>query len=170
RQLEGVMNDALDPLARVDVLLDRDLVRRPALELAAHADVGALGVFTNHNQVDGGGVAQRGQPGREQARGPQVDPEIQFEAKPEQQPGCVLRIVDPRIADRAEVDRVDGLELLEDRVGKDLPGSQVALSPQVIHDAIEPGAGSGGDGLQDPQPLGNDLGTDAVTGDDGEPH
>ena len=66
RQLEGVPNDALDPLPRVHVLLDRDLIRRPALELAANSDVGALGVFTNHNQVDGRGVAQRGQPGRQQ--------------------------------------------------------------------------------------------------------
>ena len=67
RELEGVLNDALDPLPRVDVLLDRDLIRRPAFELAADSDVGALGVFTDDDEIDGGSVAQRRQAGRQQA-------------------------------------------------------------------------------------------------------
>src|SRR5260370_4980428 len=67
RQLERVMNDALDALSGVHVFLDRDLVRGPALELATDSDVGALGVFTDDDQVDGPGVAQWRQARGEQA-------------------------------------------------------------------------------------------------------
>ena len=56
-ELEGVPLDAFHAFARVDVLLDRDLVRGAALELAADAHVGSFGVFPNHHQIDGRGIA-----------------------------------------------------------------------------------------------------------------
>ena len=52
RVLEGRADDALDALARVHVLVDGDLVGRAALELAADADVDALGVLAEHDEVD----------------------------------------------------------------------------------------------------------------------
>ena len=52
RVLEAGADDALDALARVDVLVDGDLVGRAALELAADADVDALGVLAEDDEVD----------------------------------------------------------------------------------------------------------------------
>ena len=52
RELEGVADDPLDALARGDVLLHRDLVGRPLLEVAAHADVGAFRVLAEDDEVD----------------------------------------------------------------------------------------------------------------------
>ncbi len=75
----------------------------------------------------------------------------------------------PRVADRTQVDGVGRLELGKDRVRQDLPRSQVALGPNVIADRIQPCSSRRGDGLQDPKTLGDDLGTDAVAGDDGDP-
>jgi hypothetical protein len=51
------MNDAFHTLAGVHVLLDRDLVRGPPLELPADADVGTLGVLADDDQVDRPGIA-----------------------------------------------------------------------------------------------------------------
>ena len=56
-ELERVSLDTLHAFARVDVLLDRDLVRGSALELAADAHIGSFGVFPNHDQIDGRGIA-----------------------------------------------------------------------------------------------------------------
>ena len=52
RVLEGCDDDALDPLAGIDVLVDGDLVGRSARELAADVDVDALGVLAEHDEVD----------------------------------------------------------------------------------------------------------------------
>jgi hypothetical protein len=52
RVLEGGADDPLDALARVDVLLDRHLVRRAALEDASHPDVHPLRVLTEDDEVD----------------------------------------------------------------------------------------------------------------------
>ena len=52
RVLEAGADEALDALARVDVLVDGDLVARAALELPAHADVDALGVLAEDDEVD----------------------------------------------------------------------------------------------------------------------
>ena len=42
-------------------------------------------------------------------------------------PGC-----DVRVADRAEEDRVEAAQLVEDGVGQDLAGAQVALAAEVV--------------------------------------
>ena len=52
RPVERGAHDALDALAGVDLLLHGDLVRRALLEVAADADVGALGVLAEHHEVD----------------------------------------------------------------------------------------------------------------------
>ncbi len=51
-QVEGGAQDALDALAGVDLLLNRDLVGRALLEVAADADVGALGVLAQDDEID----------------------------------------------------------------------------------------------------------------------
>ena len=169
RQLEGIALNALHALAGVDVFLDRDFIGGAALELATDPDVRAFGVLPHHDQVDGGGVAQRGEPRCQQPGRPQVDPQIQLEAEAEQQPGRVLRIVDSGIADRPQVNRIQSLELAEDRIGQDLAGPQVSLGPQVVIDEIQASAGMRGHGLQDTKSLDDDLGANPIAGDDRDP-
>ena len=65
RVLEGVADDPLDALAGGDVLLDRDLVGRALLEVPADADVGALGVLAEDDEVD---VRRRRSPSSGQSR------------------------------------------------------------------------------------------------------
>ncbi len=48
---EGIADDALDALARVDVFLNRDLIRRALLEDSARIGVDALGVFADDDEI-----------------------------------------------------------------------------------------------------------------------
>src|SRR5271154_7124286 len=50
--LEPRTHDPLDASTRIDVLCDRDLVVRPALELPSEMRVGALRVFAKHDEVN----------------------------------------------------------------------------------------------------------------------
>src|SRR2546428_825391 len=50
--LKRVADDALDALARVDIFLDRNFVRRPLLEEASEVTVNALGVLANHHEIE----------------------------------------------------------------------------------------------------------------------
>src|SRR6266403_1138535 len=50
--LKRVADDALDTLARVDVFLDRNFVRRSLLEDASEVTVNALGVLANHHAIE----------------------------------------------------------------------------------------------------------------------
>src|SRR5207302_2647554 len=86
-----------------------------------------------------------------------------------QEPGGILRVLDPWVADRSQVDGIGARKLREHRIGQDLLGSQVPLRPKVIGDEVQPGAARRGNRFEDPDALGDDLGTDAVAGDDGDP-
>ena len=52
RVLERVADDAVHALVGVDLFLDRDFVVGAGLEAAADADVHALGVLAEHDEVD----------------------------------------------------------------------------------------------------------------------
>ena len=49
--LKRVADDALDPLARVDVLLDRNFVRSSLLENSSEVAVNPFGIFANHDEI-----------------------------------------------------------------------------------------------------------------------
>ena len=49
---ERVANDALDALARIDILLGGDLVGSSLFEDASSIGVNALGVLPEHNKID----------------------------------------------------------------------------------------------------------------------
>ena len=49
---KGVTDDALDPLARVEVLLHRHFVRCSLLEASPDVDVHTFGVLADHDKVD----------------------------------------------------------------------------------------------------------------------
>ena len=85
-------DEALDALARVDVLVDGDLVGRAALELAAHADVDPLGVLAEDDEVD---VLRRAPLQRDEAigerpHGADVGVEVEAEAHAEEDVARVL--------------------------------------------------------------------------------
>jgi hypothetical protein len=50
--LERVPNDAFDSLACVDVFLDRNFIGRSLLEDSTQVAINALGVLTNHHEVE----------------------------------------------------------------------------------------------------------------------
>ena len=57
-QRRGDRPVALDALAGVDVLLDRDFIRRASLELSTDAHVGTFGVFAHHDEIEFAGGAE----------------------------------------------------------------------------------------------------------------
>ena len=77
RQLEGVADAALDAHAGVDAALRRHLVRRALAQHAALADVRALGVLADDDEVVRLGAADER---------PLVDVEVELEAHLQQQP------------------------------------------------------------------------------------
>src|SRR5262249_47293012 len=52
RVFKGVSDHALDPMTRVYVFLDGDLVRRALFKYSAHEGVGAFGVLADDYEVD----------------------------------------------------------------------------------------------------------------------
>src|SRR5690606_24414901 len=86
--------DALHALARVDVLLDRDLVGRALLEIAAHADVHALRILAEDDEIDVlvAHVAQWREARIVETDGAQIDVEVEPETEAEQD-GARVRMV-----------------------------------------------------------------------------
>src|SRR6185312_13273322 len=76
------------------------------------------------------------------------------------------RVRDPRVAHRAEEDRVERRELLGTVGGHHRALGEVALRAPVERDRLEGDALRGGHGLQARERLGDDLGADAVPRDD----
>jgi len=89
RVFEGVAADARDALVRVDVLLDGDLIRRPLLEVAAHAHVQPFGVLAHDDEVDFGVPLQGRKIRMQQRRRPEVHVQVEFEAKSAQEVAAV---------------------------------------------------------------------------------
>ncbi len=133
RVLESRPHDALDALVGVQVLVDRHLVGRPALEAPPDIHIGALGVLAKDDDVDGALDAVR--PGLERAEvrvqqldRAQVDVQVEAEAEAEQDVPRVLVARNAGIAERAEEDRV-GLAPKPPQlaVRQRLAGGQVAV-------------------------------------------
>src|SRR5256885_354012 len=85
-QVEGVLEQALGTLARVDRFLDHDLAVRALVHDAAQRGVFAFGVLAHHVVVDVAGLAagQRAGHALEQAHGAQVDVLVELAAELEQ--------------------------------------------------------------------------------------
>src|SRR2546423_4900463 len=136
-EIEGVSLNALDAFARVDVLLDGDLISGASLELATDADVGSLSVFADHDQIDRRRVFEWCQPRGKESRRTKVDPEIELKTQTEQEARRVVRICDAGIAHSAQVDRVSLLQFGKHRVRKNLTALEIALGAQVIADEVQ---------------------------------
>ncbi len=71
------------------------------------------------------------------------------------------------MAHGAQIDGVEAAQLLQHRVREDLAGLEVAVAAHVVRLGLVAKAGGGGRGLQDLQPLADDLRADPVAGDHG---
>src|SRR5690606_8657585 len=165
--LERGAHDALDALARVDVLLDGDLVRRPALEVAAHPRVHALGVLADDDDVHvlGRHVTERRECRVEEADGPQVHVQVEVEAQAEQDLARVAVVRDARIAERAEEDRVVvGPEIVHLLRRDGGAGAQVTLGAEIPLHELERELGLGGEQAKQFDGQAGDLRADAVPG------
>ena len=139
-QLEGVAHAALDAHPGVHAALRGDLVRRAPAQHAALADVRALGVLADHDEV----VTGRGER-------PLVDVQVELEAHLQQQAALDHAGRHLRRADGAEQDGVEAAQLVERGVGQDLAVAQVALPAEVEVDGVEGDAGGPQD-LDAPRP------------------
>src|SRR5664279_853659 len=98
-------DDPLDSLARRDVLLNGDLVARPLLEIAAHADVSPLRVFPEDDKVNvlTSFAFERTELLIEELDRTVVDVEVELKTHAEQDVRGVFHVGDARIAECAEV-------------------------------------------------------------------
>ncbi len=173
-EVERVAHDPLDAERGVDGGLVGDLVRRAAADRAAVADVRALGALAHHDEVDVAGRGERAGHAGVELRRAQVDVVVELEAQLQQQPALDVRVLQPRVAghsaDGAEQDRVVRLDRVEVGVGERVAGLEEARGAQREAGLVEADAAACGRGIQHLLRLGDHLGTDAVTGDDGQLH
>jgi hypothetical protein len=172
RGLEGVTADPLDSLAGRQVLFERGLVRRAALEGASHAEIGALGVFTVDDEVDvlRSVPLERRQGVRKAPHRPVVDVEVQPEAQAEENLLGMPVVGHARVAEGAREDRVEvPLEKPERRLG-----NRLARREKMVRSPGKRGQGAldgptGPQRLQHSHGLAGRLHADAVAGDDRDP-
>ena len=170
---ERVPDDPLHAVRRVDADLGRDLVRAALADDPAVADVRALGALAHDDEVD---LAIGARPCRQRRRDPGVEPGrpqvhvvVEGEPQPEQQPAFEHPARHARVADRAEQDGVVPAQLVEHAVGQRLAGRVPAPGTEVVVRRLELDVVRVGDGVEHPDGLGDDLGADAVAGDEREP-
>ena len=165
---ERVPDHPLDAVRRVDRHLGGDLGRRTDPQRAAVADVRALGALADDDEVDLARVRQRGADGRVDLRGAQVHVVVEGEPELQQQAALEHPGRDARVADRAEQDRVVLADLLQLGVRQRLAGGVPALRAEVVLGPLERHAVLCGDRVEHLERLGGHLGSDPVTGDDGQ--
>jgi len=171
-QLEGVFQQTVGPVARIDRFLDDDFALGALVHDAAERGVFALGVLAHHQVVDVAGFAARQRAGHafKQAHGAQVDVLVELAAKLEQRPpqrDMVGHGSWP--AHGAEEDgvhaREPGLPVVRHHFS--VGGVVVAAGP-VDGGDVQLQAKALCGGLQHAQALGHDFLADAVSGDDGD--
>ena len=129
---------------------------RALAQHATLANVRALGVLADHDEVVRFGVTRRGTDER-----PLVDVEVEIEAHLQQQPALDHARRNFGRADRTEQNGVEPTQLIEDRVRQDLAVTQVAGTAEVVAGGVDVDAGR----PNDLQRLGRHLGADAVAAD-----
>ncbi len=166
RELEGVADAALHAHPCVDRLLHRNLVRSALAQRPANARVEALGVLPHHHEVNllRALVLQRCLHTRVELDRPQVDVLVKLEAQLEQDALLEDAGGHIRVADCAEVDRVELAQLGEHRGRQDLAGLEEAVAADVVvRGLVLNSVGSRGD-IEDLQALGHDLRANSVAG------
>ncbi len=161
-------DDPLDTFRGVDGALNSDLVRGALLEDATDAYVKAFCVLTKHREahVIDGFVRQRTEPGVDEPTRPQVDVEVEVEARLENQLACVLVPRHAWISNGAEKDGVTALrDRVPLRVRKADPVLEVTVCSIVVPFEVEGEVVAGlGDRVEDVDPDGDYLFANPVTG------
>jgi len=170
-EVEGVADDALDAFARVDILLDGDLVGGVLLEETANADVETFGVFAEDHEVDFGEVAitERGETRMEEFGGAGVDVEVELETQAEEDVCSVLVGRDAGIAEGAKEDGVELVAKEFDRAfGEGDVFAEVFVGAPVELDEFEGAVAPGGGGADDLDGYGGHFPADAVARNNGD--
>ena len=155
-EFEGVADRPLDTHPGVHRPLRRHLVERPLAQESTVADVRALGVLPDHDEVVRLRVAGRGPLER-----PLVDVQVEGDPHPDDQPAFEDARGDVGPAGRAEQDRVVVAELLDRRLAQHLAVAQVPPAAEVEVGGVDVGAGR----AEHLEGLGGDLRTDPVATD-----
>ena len=163
RELERVLDDAVNAAIRVHLLLNRDLVLGVRPHPAAGADIEAFGVLPKHHEVDvaARAVLQRAETIVKQPDGPVVHVQIELEARAEQDVARVTVVRDARVAKRADEDRVEGPQRVVPAARNRDAGLQVIVgAPRQLFEGATP------DRPQDVQGLWNHFAADSISGHD----
>ncbi len=165
----GIADHALHAVGGVHADLGGHLGRRARTQAAAVAGVRTLGPLAHHDEVDLWAAGQRRPRTGQQPGGPEVDVVLEREAQLEQQTALQHPGGHRRIAHGPEQDRVVFREGREFPVGQGLPRRMPSAGTEVVLPGLHLGAVRQ-DGAEDLEPLGHDLGADAVSGDHCEIH
>ena len=165
-QRKGVTRDAFDPSPREDPGLFGKLVRCSTVEAATDPAVLALRVLPDAHHVD---VRRRSSPqrridARQQAHRPQVDVLPQLLAEGKDHLPCRDVVRHARVADRAEVDRVELEHLLDPVRVEHAPCAEIEVgSPREVGELTLEASLCGSD-LHDLDARGDHFLSDAVSG------
>jgi len=170
-EVEGVADDALDAFARVDILLEGDLVGGALLKEAADTDVEAFGVLAEDHEVDvgEGAVAERGEARMEKFGGAGVDVEVELETQAEEDVGGVPVGRHPGIAEGAKEDGVKFVaEYFDGAFGEGDVFAEVLVGTPVELDEFEGAVAPGGGGADHLDGHGGHFPADAVARNNGD--
>ena len=109
RVVERVLDDAVDALVGVDLFLNRDFILGARLEPPADVHVDAFRVFAEDDEVHivWAALLERTQPLVEESDGTLIHVQIELKADAEEDVARVAHVGNARIAERADVDRVE---------------------------------------------------------------
>jgi folate-binding protein YgfZ len=166
--LEGMADDTLSTLVRVDVFLDRDFVAGTLFEYAASIRVNAFGVFADDDEIDvlRLDILQGAERRVEQPDRTDVGVEIHLEAHAKQNLFGMNVCLDARIAEGADQNGIEVTGQHDEAVGRNGHAvAQIAVgSPVELREG-----GLRAARLQHLNRLRNHLLADPVSGDDGDP-
>ena len=168
---ERVAHHTLNAECRVEALFGGHLVRGAATQHSPRAGVRPFGALAYDDHVDVSRRLARKRRGHAwvELHRAQVDVVVELEAQAQQQPALKDATGDGGVAYCAQQDGVMGADLLEHGVRQGLAGAVPALRPQVVLGALERDVVAPGNGVEHLQPFCDDLRSDAVSGDDGNP-
>ena len=167
--LEGVFDDPLHALSRVNFNLRSNLVRRSLLEHAAGVHIGAFRVLANHSEVhvSGRDTLQRAKFFMKQLYWPDVGIQVQAEAHGKENLRGMLVVGNSRITDGAKQNRVEILPKHFQRAfGKCDTLAQISVRSPVEFDELQFFSEQFVNAFENFEGLACDIDTDAVTGND----
>src|SRR3970040_2095969 len=165
---KSVAQDALDPLAGIDIFLDGHLIGGALLEISAHTHVEPLGVFTENNEVNVALVAasQGRQAFVEEFDRAKIDVEIELETHSEEDISGVLHGRDARVAEGADKDGITfPAQCLKGAGGEADAVAKITLRSPIKMNQLEVLAANPRHRFENLDRFSRDVHADAVSGD-----